>query len=155
MKRKILSCLIICIISFLALDITGCSSSPEAQDDEIMLKIKLDLKEDIGLLILDCNLDGIETSGGVSNANKSLLKHNETLYWSFYRQEYENVSENADLTIRFRVITDYCDPNYDNNYPEDLTFLLEPITFKVDFGNVYNITVTGDNVNGYIAKLDD
>ena len=91
--------------------------------------------------------------GGISNADKSDLKSNEVLYWSLHKQEYEYPAETVNLSVRFRVITEYCDPNYENNYPEEYTVLLDPISVKAEFGGTYNITITGDKENGYQASL--
>lgn len=138
--------------------LAGCGLSRDtvkASENEIMLVIQLDLKEDIGLLILYNSLDGAETSGGVSNADRSMLKHDEILYWSIQKEEYENPADTADLTVRFRIITEYCDPNYENDYPEEFTILLDPISFTADFGRDYHITITGDKTNGYQAALDE
>lgn len=43
--------------------------------DEIALHIQLDTEEDIGLLVYDYRADGHEYSGGISNADGSLIKH--------------------------------------------------------------------------------
>ena len=59
------------------------------------------------------------------------------------------------LSVRFRVITEYCDPNYENDYPEEYTVLLDPISFNADFRETYHITITGDKENGYQASLDE
>lgn len=45
-------------------------------DDEIALHIQLDIDRDIGLLVFDYYADGQEHSGGVSNADRSLMKPN-------------------------------------------------------------------------------
>ena len=138
--------------------ISGCSGSQDANkaaEDEIKLFIQLDLKEDIGLLIFDNNLDGVETSGGISNADKTTLKHDEVLYWTLSKQEYGNPAEIVNWSVRFRVITEYCDPNYENNYPEEYTVLLDPISVKAKFGGTYHITITGDKENGYQASLSE
>ena len=156
MKKK--ACLQFFTILFmvLAFCISGCSQSddapPKAAEDEIMLVIQLDLKEDIGLLVLDQNLSGSETSGGISNADRTMLKHDEVLYWTFSRQNYENLPETVDLSVRFRVITQYFDPNYENIYPEEYTVLLDPVSFPADFGETYHITITGDRQTGYQAE---
>lgn len=138
--------------------ISGCSQSDnalKAAEDEIKLIIQLDLKEDIGLLILDNTLNGIETSGGISNADKSNLKRNDVLDWTLSKQEYDNPTGPAPLTVRFRVITQYCDPNYENDYPEEYTMLLDPISLEADFGRDYYITITGDKESGYQAAQDN
>ncbi len=141
----------------LAFCLSGCNGSdsipPQATEEEIMLIIQLDLKEDIGLLILDTNMDGVEASGGISNADRSLLKHNEVLYWTFSKQEYKNTVDSVNLSVRFRVIMEYCDPNYENDYPEEYTVLLDPISYKADFGETYHVSITGDKEKGYQAEL--
>ena len=43
--------------------------------DEIALQIQFDIKEDIGLLVYDYCADGHAYSGGMSNADKSLIQH--------------------------------------------------------------------------------
>ena len=44
-------------------------------DDEIALHIQLDTEEDVGLLVYDYCADGHKYSGGISNADGSLIKH--------------------------------------------------------------------------------
>ncbi len=55
------------------------SSESVPADDEITLHIQLDTEEDVGLLIYDYCANGHEYSGGISNADRSLLKRNEEL----------------------------------------------------------------------------
>ena len=159
MRKKMSILLFTLLVMLLAVSMSGCSGSddapPQVAEDEILLIIQLDLKEDIGLLILDQNLDGVETSGGISNADKSDLKSNEIVYWTLHKQEYENPADSVGLSVRFRVITEYCDPNYENDYPEEYTVLLDPISFNADFCETYHITITGDKENGYQASLDE
>ena len=125
-------------------------------DDEIALYIQLDTKEDIGLLVFDYSVNGHEFSGGMSNADKSLLKHDELLIEVWNREQLlwneEQLQYSADtieLSIQFRIITEYADPNYENIYPENLTKYLEKISFEAHFGEVYSFTITGDNISGY------
>ncbi len=155
MKKKNGILFLTFLVMMLAVCISGCSASDNVLQDEISLIIQLDLKEDIGLLILDNNLNGVETSGGISNADKTDLKSNEVLSWSINKQDHNTTTDTVDLSVRFRVITEYCDPNYENDYPEEYTMLLDAISFKADFGKVYHITITGDKVNGYRAVLDE
>ena len=131
------------------------AGEPEASGDEIMLKIQLDLKEDIGLLILDHDVDGEEGSGGMSNVDKSMLKHDDVLYWTFDKQQYEGSDDTVDMTLRFTVVTEYCDPNYDNIYPEEYMIPMEGVSLRADFGKTYSVTITGDKINGYEAHLGD
>ncbi|MBQ7223180.1 MAG: hypothetical protein IJS38_01245 [Erysipelotrichaceae bacterium] len=127
---------------------------PKPQADEIMFRVQLDLKEDIGLLVMDHSVDGHEGGGGVSNADRSLIRHDDVLYWNFHKSDYEGLGDTVTLKMRFRIVTEYCDPNFDNIYPEELVRYLEPITLTADFGRCYPITITGDRVNGYDAVLN-
>ena len=141
----------------LMLIMPGCSSDsiPEAGDDEIQLRIQMDVKEDIGLLIIDYDADGTGGSGGTSNADKSMLKHDELIVYTLDRQSFDNRTEIDNLSIQFSIITEYVDPNYENIYPEEYTVPLEAISFEADYGETYCIVITGDKANGYTAVLDD
>lgn len=155
MKRRFL--IMILAAALFAAAAAGCGilndAPPKAAEDEILLEIQLDLKEDIGLLILDIDLDGAETAGGVSNADKTLLKHNELLYWTLNKSEYDHPGDSAELRVRFRIVTEYCEPNYDNIYPEESVVLLDPLSFSVNFGKSYSFTITGSRDKGYRAEL--
>ena len=122
--------------------------------EEITLEIKLDLKEDIGLIIIDYEVDDISGSGGISNANKTLISHNDTLTYTLNKQEFNNLSNIENLIINFKIITKYIDPNYENIYPEEYTSTMSPIQIKAHYGETYHITITGDKTNGYIAKYE-
>ena len=126
-----------------------------AAEDEIMLKIKLDLKEDIGLFVIDYYLDGKRGGCGSSNADRSLIKKDDLIYFSFYRGDYADIADTVDLDMSFRIVTEYCEPNYENIYPEELVVPAGCISISADFGGTYHITVTGDKLNGYHAELDD
>ncbi len=118
-------------------------------DDEIALYIQLDTKEDIGLLVFDYSANGSEQSGGMSNADKSLIKHNERLINVWNKETLQCSADTVELSIQFRIITEYVDPNYENIYPENLTRYLEKISFEAQFGEVYSFTITGDSIDGY------
>lgn len=118
-------------------------------DDEIALYIQLDTKEDIGLLVFDYSANGTNQSGGMSNADKSLIKHDERLINVWNKETLQCSSDTVDLSIRFRIITEYITPNYENIYPEELTKYLEEISFEAHFGETYSFTITGDNISGY------
>ena len=151
-------CLAFLLAIILSLTITGCGLFPRAdqnKENEIRLRIQLDLKEDIGLLVIDASYDGIETSGGISNVDKTMLKKDELLDWTIDKQFYENANDTGHLKLRFRVVTEYCDPNYENIYPEELVVLLEPIEFEAAFGETYEITITGSHAEGYQATLEE
>ena len=69
------------------------------------------------------------------------------------REELESTADALALWIRFRVITEYVTPNFENVYPEDITKVLEPIAWEARFGQTYTIAITGDRANGYQAVL--
>lgn len=123
--------------------------------DEIALHMQLNTKEDVGLLVFDYHADGYESSGGMSNANKSLIKHNSDNIQVWNKQELNTSSDTIDLSIQLRIVTEYVDPNYENTYPEDITKYIEPISWKAHFGESYFITITGDKRSGYEAVLTD
>ncbi len=123
-------------------------------DDEIALHIQLDTKEDVGLLVFDYRADDCEYSGGMSNADKSLLKHDSDNILVWNKQELNSSSDTVELSIQFRIITEYVDPNYENIYPEDFTKYIDPISWKAHFGESYFITITGDKISGYKAVLN-
>ena len=121
---------------------------------QINLQIQLDLKEDIGLLIVESDIDGSQASGGISNADKSMLKKGETLYWQIGKQSSETLSDTVGLSLRFTIVTAYCDPNYENVYPQEYTMPLEAVSFAAKYGETYAIRIEGDKANGYRAVLE-
>ena len=125
----------------------------EVGADEIALIIHLNTEEDIGLLVLDYSADGREQSGGISNADKTELEHDEQLIWIWNREDLECSADVINLTIRFRIITEYIDPNYENLYPDTITRTLAPISFEARFGEAYSFVITGDRNNGYQLLL--
>lgn len=124
--------------------------------NEIQLQIQLGLEEDIGLFIVDYDIGGIvDGSGGVSNADKSLLKRDEILYFSIEDRDNALESGKVQKTIlNFRVISEYIDPNYENIYPEEITKALDEISFNAELGKVYLISIVGDRLNGYTAVFN-
>lgn len=124
-------------------------------DDEIALHIQLDTKEDFGLLVYDYRVDNKEYSGGTSNADKSLIKHdsNDIVVWNM--EELNSSSDTIELSIQFRIITEYVNPNYENIYPENITKYINPISWEADFGESYFVTITGDKTNGYKVVLNE
>lgn len=124
-------------------------------DDEIALHIQLDTEEDIGLLVFDYSANGSKQSGGISNADKSLMKHDERLIEVWNKETLQCSADTVELSIQFRIITKYVDPNYENIYPEDITqYIDDSISWKARFGESYFITITGDKTNGYKAVLN-
>lgn len=143
----------------LACAIAGCVSAPnaapQAADDEIKLQIQLNLEEDIGLLLIDYDADGVTGSGGVSNANKSKLKRDEVLDFTFNQQQFEGRSRIERLQITFTVLTEYVEPNFEAIYPEELKRPMDVITLKADFGSTCFITISGGQASGYRAAVEE
>ena len=122
-------------------------------DDGIALYIQLDTKEDIGLLLINYDANGSGGRGGISNANKSLLKHDEQLFYTLPKHAFDNPSDVENLSIQFTVITEYVEPNFEEIYPEEYKIPIDAIFLNADFGESYSITISGDTTNGYTAVL--
>ena len=122
--------------------------------DEIALHLQLDTEEDIGLLVYDYRADSHEYSGGISNADGSLIKHDSDNIVVLNKEELNNIADTFELSMQFRIITEYVAPNYENVYPDDITKYMEPISWEAHFGESYCITITGDQTNGYQAVLN-
>lgn len=128
-------------------------------EDEIALRVHLDTKEDIGLMVYDYEIAGHESSGGLSNADRSMLKHDEELIIVWTEEDLERELDleipdgNIPLEMKFRVITEYTDPNFENVYPEEITVYLDPIEWDVQLGEEYSLSITGDKENGYVVSL--
>ena len=123
-------------------------------DDEIALHLQLDTKEDVGLLVYDYRADGQEYSGGISNADGSLIRHDSDNIVIWNKEDLNNLSDSFELSMQVRIITKYVDPNYENVYPDDITKYVEPISWEAHFDESYFITITGDKANGYKAVLN-
>ena len=123
-------------------------------DDEIALHLKLDTEEDVGLLVYDYRAGSHEYSGGISNADGSLIQHDSDNIVVWNREELNLSSDTFELSMQFRIITEYVAPNYENVYPDDITKYMEPISWEAHFGESYCITITGDQTNGYQAVLN-
>ena len=156
MKKKIGIAVLVsaAALAILILVYHGTQEPAQTNADEISLQIQLDLKEDIGLLLIDSNMDGAVSSGGSSNADKTMLKKDDCIYWPIERQNDENIPDNVTLSLRFTVVTEYCEPNYENTYPADYQIPMDVITFPASFGESYSIRITGDKTNGYQAVLE-
>lgn len=132
-----------------------CSEEYAPADNEVALHIQLDTKEDIGLLVYDYRADGQEYSGGTSNADRSLIKHDSDVIVVWSQEELDTASDAVELSIQFRIITEYVTPNYENVYPESITKYANPLSLEAQFGESYFVTVTGDKTNGYMATLSN
>ena len=122
--------------------------------DEIALHIQLDTEEDVGLLVYDYRANSHEYSGGISNADKSLIMRDSDNIVVWNKDELNNLSDTFELSIQFRIITEYVAPNYENIYPDDITKFVEPISWEAHYGKTYSITITGGKADGYKAVLN-
>ena len=125
----------------------------EAAEDEILLRIKLDTREDLGLLLIDYDANGSGGRGGISNADRSLIRHNELLFYALPGRAFDHPSDVENLSVQFTVITEYFEPNFEEIYPEEYTIPLDAISLNADFGKSYSIVIYGDKMNGYKAIL--
>ena len=123
-------------------------------DDEIVLHLQLDTEEDVGLLVYDYRVDSHEYSGGISNADESLIKHDSDVIVVWNKEELNSLSDTFELSMQLRIITEYVEPNYENVYPDNITKYTEPISWEAHFGESYFITITGNKTNGYKALLN-
>ena len=123
-------------------------------DDEIALHLQLDTEEDVGLLVYDYRADSNEYSGGISNADCSLIKHDSDNIVVLNKEDLNKITDTFELSMQFRIITEYVAPNYENVYPDNITKYMEPISWEAHFGESYFITITGNKTNGYKAVLN-
>lgn len=122
-------------------------------DDEIALHIQLDTEEAVGLLVYDYCADGHTYSGGISNADRTLIKSGSENIVVWNKVELNNPSDTFELSVQFRIITEYVEPNFENVYPEVITKYAKPVSWEAHFGESYFITITGDKATGYKAAL--
>lgn len=158
MNKKIIGIAIVFLVAiglgFIIYDKTFSGEYMPA-DDEIALHIQLEMKEDVGLLVYDYRANNRQYSGGTSNADKSLIKHDDNIVVVLNKQQLNSSSDAVELSVQFRIITEYVTPNYENIYPEDITRYSDPISWEAQFGKSYYITVSGDKTNGYTAILNE
>lgn len=125
-----------------------------AQENEILLDIQLDTADDIGLLLINWDGGGSRGSGGSSNADKTLLKHDERFTWALERAAFEHPDNLETLALDFGVVTQYVEPNYEDVYPADITYYTDSISFDAEFGNVYHVRISGSPEDGFTAAYD-
>ena len=155
MKKRIVLFLIISILAVIAVGCGQQSEELQGNVDEIKVMIRLKLKEDIGLLVLDYDVNGQTGGGGIFNADRSMLKRNSNdLVWDYDRGKLEQPADEVGLRLQFTVVTKYYEPNYENNYPKKDMIPMEAISFQASFGEVYYVTITGSRAEGYQAVLE-
>ena len=71
---------------------------------------------------------------GISNADGSLIQHDSDNIVVWNREELNLSSDTFELSMQFRIITEYVAPNYENVYPDDITKYMEPISWEAHFG---------------------
>ena len=140
-------------ISFLFWYLVLSNRPIKVAEDEMLLKIQLDVKEDFGLLIIDYDYNGDGGSGGISNANKSLIKHDETLYFNITKKAFDEPTNIEKLDIHFAIVTKYFEPNYENNYPIENIITMDTISLDGNFGELYSLQISGGFEDGYVATL--
>ena len=144
----------------LSLSLAGCNlyedAPPVAEEDEIKVLINLDLNEDIGLLLTKYTVNGKEGMSGNSNADKSMLQRDSTnLVWSYNKEFLDNPANIVDVTLQFIIVTEYFEPDYEVDYPDEYLIPVDAISFSAEFGETYYVTITGDQVNGYQADIEE
>jgi hypothetical protein len=144
----------------LSLSLAGCNlyedAPPVAEEDEIKVLINLDLNEDIGLLLTKYTVNGKEGMSGNSNADKSMLQRDSTnLVWSYNKEFLDNPANIVDVTLQFIIVTEYFEPDYEFDYPDEYLIPVDAISFSAEFGETYYVTITGDQVNGYQADIEE
>ena len=155
-SKAILAVLLVILCAAILFWWTQSNDPPaEVAEDEIALRIRLNTKEDFGLLLIDYDANGSGGRGGISNANKSLIKRNELLFYSLPKHAFGDPPDVENLSIQFTVVTEYFEPNFDEIYPAEYTIPLDAISLNADFGKAYSIIIHGDMANGYQAILTE
>ena len=160
MKTKPRIAILILMTLLLSLSLAGCNlyedAPPVAEEDEIKVLINLDLNEDIGLLLTKYTVNGKEGMSGNSNADKSMLQRDSTnLVWSYNKEFFDNPANIVDVTLQFIIVTKYFEPDYEFDYPDEYLIPVDAISFSAEFGETYYVTITGDQVNGYQADIEE
>ena len=124
-------------------------------EDKILVNIQLDLDEDIGLLLTEWDINGQTGGSGACNADRSMLKRDSSNEWEFDRVMLEKPADTYEVKLKFIVVTEYFDPNYDFDYPDEYKIPMNEIAFTAKFGETYYVTITGGHQEGYQAVLQN
>ncbi len=155
MKNKKVFILIILLVLAMLYAFAGCNyTGYEIPDeDKILVNIQLDLDEDIGLLLTEWDINGQTGGSGACNADRSMLKRDSSNEWEFDRVMLEKPANTYEVKLKFIVVTEYFDPNYDFDYPDEYKKPMNEIAFTAKFGETYYVTITGGHQDGYQAVL--
>ena len=83
----------------------------------------------------------------------SLIRHDAEIMVVLGEKELNGAAAPVELSMQFRIITDYVTPNYENVYPDAITKYMEPLSWNARPGETYSLVITGDRENGYQAAL--
>jgi hypothetical protein len=157
MKNKKVFILIILLVLAMLYAFAGCNyTGYEIPDeDKILVNIQLDLDEDIGLLLTEWDINGQTGGSGACNADRSMLKRDSLNEWEFDRVMLEKSADTYEVKLKFIVVTEYFDPNYDFDYPDEYKIPMNEIAFTAKFGEAYYVTITGGHQEGYQAVLQN
>ncbi len=157
MKNKKVFLLIILLVLAMLYAFAGCNyAGYEIPDeDKILVNIQLDLDEDIGLLLTEWDINGQTGGSGACNADRSMLKRDSSNEWEFDRVMLEKPADTYEVKLKFIVVTEYFDPNYDFDYPDEYKIPMNEIAFTAKFGETYYVTITGGHQEGYQAVLQN
>lgn len=157
MKNKKAFLLIILLVMAMLYAFAGCNyAGYEIPDeDKILVNIQLDLDEDIGLLLTEWDINGQTGGSGACNADRSMLKRDSSNEWEFDRVMLEKPADTYEVKLKFIVVTEYFDPNYDFDYPDEYKIPMNEIAFTAKFGETYYVTITGGHQEGYQAVLQN
>lgn len=153
MRKRTKKMLLAILALLIAVSVAACRS--ETSDEEIRVNIQLELEEDIGLLLTEYTANGKQGMSGSSVADKSMIKRNSMEFWTFEKWMLEDdLADTVELRLKFIVVTEYFEPDYDFDYPEEYTIPMDAISFTANFGETYHVTIQGGKTSGYQAVFD-
>ena len=137
---------------------TGCiypESDKYSEENEIKVNIQLDLNEDIGLLLTEWDINGQQGMSGASNADKSMIKRNDITEWSLDKEFLNSPADTVEVKLKFIVVTEFFEPDYGFDYPDEYEIPTDEISFTAAFGGTYSVTISGGKESGYRAILNN
>ena len=84
-----------------------------------------------------------------------LQRDSTNLVWSYNKEFLDNPANIVDVTLQFIIVTEYFEPDYEFDYPDEYLIPVDAISFSAEFGETYYVTITGDQVNGYQADIEE